>query len=48
MTDETPEVISKTAARQGVTPHVMRYVLTYGLGGAIVVLVLVYLVFFGH
>jgi hypothetical protein len=26
-----PKVISKTDARQGVTPHVMRYVLSFGL-----------------
>jgi hypothetical protein len=46
MADEPPKIVSKTEARQGVTPHVTRYVLTWGLGGAIIVLAIAYLVFF--
>ena len=34
-----------TEARQGVTHHNVRYVLAWGLGGAVVVLVLAYLIF---
>jgi hypothetical protein len=35
-----------TEARQGVTRHNVRYVLAWGLGGAVVLLVLAYLIFF--
>jgi hypothetical protein len=38
--------VSTTEARQAVTPHVTRYVLGYGLAGAIVVLVIAYFLFF--
>jgi hypothetical protein len=46
MTDETPEVVTKTEARQGIAPGVTRNVLALSLGGAIGVLVLAYLAFF--
>jgi hypothetical protein len=42
---DAPEVLTKTEARQAVTGHNVRYVLTYGLGGAIVVLAIVYFFF---
>jgi hypothetical protein len=45
---EPTEVVTKTEARQGITPHVTRYVLTYGLGGVIILFVLVYLIFFAR
>ena len=48
MAQEPGEVVTKTEARQGITPHVTRYVLTYGLGGVIVLFVLIYLVFFAR
>jgi hypothetical protein len=48
MADQRPEVVPKTEARQGETPHMARYVLTYGLGGVIVLFVLIYIIFFGH
>jgi hypothetical protein len=48
MSEERPKTVTKTEARQGVTPHVVRYVLTWGLGGAIIVLAIAYLVFFWH
>jgi hypothetical protein len=35
-----------TEARQAVTHHNVRYVLAWGLGGAAVVLILAYVVFF--
>ncbi len=38
--------VSTTEARQAVTPHVTRYVLGYGLAGAIVVLAIAYFLFF--
>lgn len=43
--DDT-ERVTATEARQGITPHVTRYVLGYGLTGAIIVLAIAYLVFF--
>jgi hypothetical protein len=46
MAEEPQEVLSTTEARQGVTPHVTRYVLAYGLGGVIVLFIVVYLLFF--
>jgi hypothetical protein len=48
MAEEPQKVLTKTEARQGVTPHMTRYVLTYGLGGVIVLFIVVYLVFFAH
>ena len=48
MAQQPEEVVTKTEARQGITPHVTRYVLTYGLGGVIVLFVLIYLVFFAR
>jgi hypothetical protein len=47
MSDESPEVLTKTEARQGVTPHMTRYVLAYGLGGVVVLFALIYFLFFG-
>jgi hypothetical protein len=44
--DETPEVLTKTDARQGETKHMTRYVLTYGVTGVVILFVLVYLLFF--
>jgi hypothetical protein len=41
------EVVSTTEARQGVTGHNVRYVLGFGLFGAIVAFVIIYLVYFG-
>jgi hypothetical protein len=38
--------VSTTEARQAVTSHVTRYVLGYGLAGAVVVLILAYFLFF--
>ena len=38
--------VSTTEARQAVTPGVTRYVLAYGLAGAVVVLVIAYFLFF--
>jgi hypothetical protein len=46
--DEEPRVVPITRARQGVTPHVTRYVLIYGLGLVIAAFVLVYLVMHKH
>ena len=43
--NETTEVLNKTEARQGVTGHNARYVLYWSLGGALVVLAIVYFVF---
>jgi hypothetical protein len=46
MPEDPQKTVTKTEARQGVTPHVVRHVLTWGLGGAIVALAIAYLVFF--
>ena len=48
MAEEPPKVVTKTQARQGVTPHMTRYVLAYGLSGVIILFVLIYLIFFGR
>ena len=42
---ETTEVLTKTEARQGVTGQNVRYVLYWSLGGAFVILAIVYFVF---
>ena len=39
-------VMSETRARQGVTGHNVRYVLGFGLAGAIIALTLLYLFYF--
>ena len=41
----TPPITSTVAARQGVTGHNVRYVLTFGLVGAICALGFAYLIF---
>ena len=41
-----PIVVSKVRARQGVTGHNVRYVLGFGLAGAIIALTVVYLFYF--
>jgi hypothetical protein len=43
---EHREVVSTTRARQGVTGHNVRYVLAFGLPGAIVALALIYFYYF--
>jgi len=43
---ERPIVLSETRARQGITGHNVRYVLAFGLAGALIVLVVVYLFHF--
>ena len=43
--DDT-ERVTTTEARQGITPHMTRYVLGYGLAGVIVVLAIAYILFF--
>lgn len=43
---EKPE-LTTTEARQGVTPHMTRYVLHWGTLGAVVVLFLAWLIFGG-
>ena len=43
---ERPIVMSGDRARQGVTGHGVRYVLGFGLAGAIVALTLLYLFYF--
>ena len=43
---EKPLVISGVRARQGVTGHNVRYVLAFGLVGAIIALTLLYLFYF--
>lgn len=40
-----PEVRTTVEAREGVTGHNVRYVLMWSLGGAILVLALIYFVF---
>jgi hypothetical protein len=42
---ETSKVLTKTEAREGVTGHNVRYVLGWSLGGALVILAIVYFVF---
>ena len=42
-----PDVIPASEARQGVTGHNVRYVLSYGIAAVVVAFVIVYLVFFG-
>jgi hypothetical protein len=44
--DKQPIVISKVRARQGVTGHYVRYVLGFGLGGAIIALTVLCLFYF--
>lgn len=46
MAEEEPKVVSTTRARQGATPHMTRYVLTYGITGVVVLFVIVYFLFF--
>jgi hypothetical protein len=41
-----PTVISGERARQGVTGHNVRYVLGYGLAGAVIALTVLYLFYF--
>ena len=41
-------VLTKTEARQAVTPHITRYVLVWGLGLVIVAFAVIYFVFRGH
>ena len=41
-----PIVISEVRARQGVTGHNVRYVLGFGLAGAIIAMTVVYLFYF--
>lgn len=43
--DDKPITVEKTDVRQGVTGHGVRYVLQYGLAGAVIVLAIIYLVF---
>ncbi|MDC7787576.1 hypothetical protein PQJ75_14435 [Rhodoplanes sp. TEM] len=45
-TDETPITKSAPEARQGTTGHNVRWVLGFGVGGAVVALAIVYLWFF--
>lgn len=45
-TDETPITKSTPEARQGTTGHNVRYVLGFGVIGAVVALAVVYLWFF--
>ena len=44
--DGKPEVLTTTEARAGVTGHNVRYVLAFGLAGALVVLALIVLAYF--
>ena len=44
-TSERAPTVSKIEARQGVTGHNVRYVLAYGLGGAVLALALIYFIF---
>ena len=44
---ERPTLKSTDQARQGVTGHNVRYVLTFGLIGVAVAFVIIYLVYFG-
>jgi hypothetical protein len=39
-----PEVVNTTRARQGVTGHNVRYVLTFGIVGVVIVFALAYMV----
>jgi hypothetical protein len=41
-------VLSTTEARAGVTGHNVRYVLVFGVIGAIAAFVIIFMVFFGH
>jgi len=43
--EERPIKVTTTEARQGVTGHGVRYVLWYGLAGAVIVLAIIYLAF---
>jgi hypothetical protein len=47
-TDPHPPVVTTTEARGGVTGHNVRYVLLYGLFGAVAAFVILYFVFFYH
>ena len=44
--DARREVLPTNKARQGITGHNVRYVLLLSLGGALVALAVIYLVFF--
>jgi hypothetical protein len=44
--NERPIALSGVRARQAVTGHNVRYVLGFGLAGAIIVLALVYVIYF--
>jgi hypothetical protein len=44
---QQPIVLSADSARQGVTGHNVRYVLGFGLAGAVVTLTLLYLLYVG-
>jgi len=43
---EQPIMMSETRARQGITGHNVRYVLAFGLAGALIALIVVYLFYF--
>ena len=43
---KSPVVLSAVGARQGVTGHNVRYVLGFGLVGAIIALTIIYLLYF--
>jgi hypothetical protein len=43
---ERPAVISDIPSRQAVTGHNVRYVLLFGLGGAVLALAIVYVMYF--
>jgi len=42
VTDDKPVILTPTQARQGVTPHVTRYVLSWGLALVALAFILVY------
>ena len=44
--DQGEVTLSKVEARQGVTGHNVRYVLAFGLAGAVCALLIVYVMFF--
>jgi hypothetical protein len=44
--DDKPEVVTTREARAGVTGHNVRYVLGFGLAGALVALALILLAYF--
>jgi hypothetical protein len=45
MEEEPIEHLTTTEAREGVTPHVTRYVLGWGLGLVIVIFVVLFFIF---